>query len=76
MNNKLRTLASPLLVGVAAMAIGATPSAVADERRCSDGGGATRCQSPGNAEIHVEPPQVSAPRIFVPYPSQIQVRSD
>ena len=59
-----------LLAGAAAAAITAAPNAsAASVRTCSDGGGATICQRPGNVEIHAEPPRVSAPRVYGPFSS-------
>jgi hypothetical protein len=70
MNIKLRSIAPLLLAGAAAAVITAAPNAsAASVRTCSDGGGATLCQKPGNAEIHAEPPQVSAPRVYGPFSS-------
>jgi hypothetical protein len=52
------TVIAPLLaVGAAAVAIAAAPSAVAAPNvpPCSDGGGSTQCQSPGNVQIYTAP---------------------
>jgi hypothetical protein len=72
MRIKLHSIAPLLLAAAAAAAIAAAPTAsAASVRTCSDGGGARLCQSPGNAEIHAEPPQVSAPRVYGPFPSPL-----
>lgn len=73
MNIKARFFAPILMAGAAAAVISTAPNAsAADVRTCANGGAATICQSPGNAEIHVSPPEVSAPRIYgqfaSPYP--------
>jgi hypothetical protein len=70
MRIKLLSIAPLLLAGAAAAAIAAAPGAsAAGVRTCSDSGGASLCQSPGNVEIHAEPPQVSAPRVYGPFSS-------
>jgi hypothetical protein len=62
---------APLLAaGAMAAAIVAAPNAsAADARTCSNGGGATICQSPGNAEIHTDQAPVQAPRAYGPFSS-------
>ena len=73
MNIKARFIVPILMAGAAAAVVATAPSAsAADMRTCANGGAATICQNPGNAEIHATPPQVSAPRIYgqfsSPYP--------
>ena len=73
MSIKARFIAPFLMAGAAAAVIATAPNAsAADTRTCVNGGSATICQSPGNAEIHATPPEVSAPRIYgqfsSPYP--------
>lgn len=73
MNIKARFIAPFLMAGAAAAVIATAPNAsAADARTCANGGAATICQNPGNAEIHATPPEVSAPRIYgqfaSPYP--------
>ena len=68
MNIKTRFIAPLLMAGAAAAVITTAPSAsAADVRTCANGGSATICQSPGNAEIHATPPEVSAPSIYGQY---------
>ncbi len=65
-----RFIAPLLAAGAVAAAIAAAPNAsAADVRTCANGGGATICQSPGNAEIHTNGPQVQAPRSYGPFSS-------
>ena len=72
MDIKLRIITPLLLAGAAATIITAAPNAsAASVRTCSDGGGATLCQTSGNVEIHAEPPQVSAPRVYGPFSSPL-----
>ncbi len=72
-NIKAGFIAPFLMAGAAAAVIVTAPNAsAADARTCANGGAATICQNPGNAEIHAAPPEVSAPRIYgqfaSPYP--------
>ena len=62
---------APLLAaGAVTAAIAAAPNAsAADVRTCAGGGGATICQSPGNAEIHTDRPDVQAPQVYGPFSS-------
>jgi hypothetical protein len=70
MNIKSRFMAPLLAAGAVAVAIAAAPTAsAADVRTCANGGGATICQSPGNAEIHTDRPQVQPPRVYGPFSS-------
>lgn len=43
------------MLGVFAIAIATAPSAAADGRTCTDGGGATQCQAVGNVEVVAKP---------------------
>jgi hypothetical protein len=62
---------APLFAAAAvATVIAAAPSAsAASARNCSDGGGSTVCQSPGNVEVYTEQPQVHRPLIYGPFSS-------
>ena len=71
---RIRTtyISTLLAAGAAALAIAAAPMATAAPttaapapmpQSCSDTGGGTECQSPGNVEIHDAPPPVG----FSPY---------
>ncbi len=72
MNNKQRFITAVLTAEAAAAAIASAPTAfAADTRTCGGGGGATICQSPGNVEIHTEPPRVQAPMTYGPYSNPI-----
>ena len=72
MHIKSRFIAPILAGGAVAAAIAAAPPAsAADVRTCANGGGATTCQSPGNVEIHTEPPRVSAPQVYGPFSSPL-----
>jgi hypothetical protein len=72
MSTKLRFIAPALAGGAIAAAIAAAPNvSAADVRTCVNGGGATTCQSPGNVEIHSEPPRVSAPQIYGQFSSPL-----
>ena len=42
-------------LGVLAIAIATAPSAAADDRTCTDGGGATQCQAVDNVQIVAKP---------------------
>jgi hypothetical protein len=65
MNPKLRFIATLFAAGATA-AIIAAPSASAGPRTCADAGGSSRCQNPGNVEIHTAP-EVQAPRVYGPF---------
>lgn len=65
-----RFIAPLLAAGAVTAAIAAAPNASAAEvRTCANGGGATTCQSPGNAEIHTDQPPVRAPQMYGPFSS-------
>lgn len=63
--------ATPLLAtaAVAAVIAAAPTASAADQQSCTDLGGATQCQTPGNVQIHSAPPaQLSAPwSIYGPF---------
>ncbi|HYZ69556.1 MAG TPA: hypothetical protein VE666_17475 [Mycobacterium sp.] len=69
MNTKLRFVATLFAAGATA-AIIAAPSAYAGPRTCADAGGSTRCENPGNVEIHTEL-EVQAPRVYGPFTSPV-----
>jgi len=72
MTTKSRFITPLLVAGAIAAAITAAPNASAAEvRNCANGGGATNCQSPGNAEIHTDQPPVQAPRVYGPFSSPV-----
>jgi hypothetical protein len=77
MFTKPRFAALLLGAGAVAAAITAAPNASAAEvRTCANGGGATICQSPGNAEIHTDQPPVQAPQIYGPFSSPFPLLFD
>jgi hypothetical protein len=55
-----------LAAAAAAIAIATAPSASAapSEQHCSDAGGSTNCQRPGNVQVHTSPRAL--PRVFPP----------
>jgi hypothetical protein len=70
MTIKPRFIATLLGAGAVATAIAAAPTAsAADIRTCTNGGGATICQSPGSAEVQPVQPRVQEPRIYGPFSS-------
>jgi hypothetical protein len=70
MTIKPRFIALFLAAGAIAAAAAAAPAAsAADGRTCTDGGGASICQSPGNVEVHPAQPRVQAPQIYGPFSS-------
>jgi len=72
MTTKARTIAPLFAAAAVATVIGAAPSAsAASTRICSDGGGSTICQSPGNVEVHTEQPRVQPPRLYGEYESAL-----
>lgn len=71
MTMQLRYIAPLFVLGVIGAAITTAPGASAALRTCADSGGATTCQSPGNVEVHVDPPVVQAPHIYGPFASPI-----
>ena len=71
MTIKLRYIAPLFALGAIGAAITTAADASAAIRTCADSGGATTCQSPGNVEIHADPPVVQAPQIYGSFPSPI-----
>jgi hypothetical protein len=72
MTVKPHHIAPLLALGAIAAAITTTADAsAATERTCANGGGATTCQSPGNVEVHANPPVVRSPLIYGPFSSPI-----
>jgi hypothetical protein len=72
MTIKPRFIAPFLAGGAIAAAIAAAPTATAaDVRTCTNGGGATICQSPGNVEVQPVQPRVQTPKIYGPFSSPI-----
>jgi 3-oxoacyl-[acyl-carrier-protein] synthase III len=72
MTTKARIIAPLFAAAAVATVIAAAPTAsAASTRICSDGGGSTICQSPGNAEVHTEQPRVQPPRIYGAYESPL-----
>jgi hypothetical protein len=71
MTIKLRCVAPLFALGVIGAGITTAADASAAIRSCADSGGATTCRSPGNVEIHAEPPVVQAPHIYGPFTSPI-----
>ncbi len=68
MSIKLRFIAPLFALGAIGAAITTAADASAGSvRTCADGGGATRCQSPGNVEIHADPPVFQPPLITLPW---------
>ncbi len=65
MSIKLRYIAPLFALGAIGAAITtAADASAAGARTCTNGGGATTCQSPGNVEIHADPPFVQPPLIY------------
>jgi hypothetical protein len=54
---RITYITAPLAAWAVAVAIAAAPSALAapNAPTCSDGGGSTQCQSPGNVQIYTAP---------------------
>jgi hypothetical protein len=72
MTVKARIIAPLFAAAAVATVIAAAPSASASSARsCSDGGGSTICQNPGNVEVHAEQPQVQPPRTYGPASSPL-----
>ena len=72
MSIKLRYIAPLFALGAIAAAITTSADASAGSvRTCADGGGATTCQSPGNVEIHADPPVIQPPLIYGPFSSPL-----
>lgn len=72
MTIKPRFIAPFLAGGAIAAAIAAAPTATAaDVRTCTNGGGATICQSAGNVEVQPVQPRVQTPKIYGPFSSPI-----
>jgi hypothetical protein len=70
MTIKSRFITMVLAAGAIAAAVAAAPAAsAADGRTCTNGGGGSICQSPGNVEIHPVQPRVQAPQIYGPFSS-------
>ena len=71
MSIKLRYIAPLFALGAIAAAITTAADASAGVRTCADGGGSTTCQSPGNVEIHADPPVIRPPLIYGPFSSPL-----
>jgi hypothetical protein len=67
---KSRFVTLVLAAGAVAAAVAVAPAAsAADGRTCTQGGGGSICQSPGNVEIHPAQPRVQPPQIYGPFSS-------
>ena len=72
MTVKLHHIVPLLALGAIAAAITTTADAsAASGRTCANGGGAITCQSPGNVEVHANPPVVRPPLIYGPFSSPV-----
>jgi hypothetical protein len=77
MTIKIRYIVPLLMAGAAAAAITAAPGAsAASVRTCTDGGASIKCHSPGNVEIHAEPPRVQPPLTWGQFSSPLPFLGD